>query len=60
MNTIPTELYVKETAKGNEETEKDLVLTEPEGFVLGELLTKDNKISLGETNNKEGSLAETG
>ena len=59
MENLPSKLYVKETAKGNEETKKDLELEEPEGFVLAELLKEDNKINLDETNKGE-SLAETG
>jgi hypothetical protein len=53
MNTIPTELYVKETAKGNEETKKELELSDPDGFSLGKLLNEGNRISLGETPLKE-------
>jgi hypothetical protein len=46
MENVPSQLYVKESSKSNEETKKDLELDTPSGFVLGELLKDDNKISL--------------
>lgn len=53
MKNVPSQLYVKESSKSNEETKKDLELTDPEGFAMAELLGSAKKISLDETPQNE-------
>lgn len=45
MTYVPTQLYIKETAKGNEETQKDLSIPDPKEGALGAILEDKERLN---------------